>query len=195
MTPRTPSFPGAEVAVDYGDGDTWTWLIVDGEVLPGSATLAGGISRKLDIKKTPGRNGVSLRYLGYEPARFEVMLRLWTDRHLFDWEALSPLLQPTPAAGKPKARDIQHPALAMHGIRRAFVERIGFLTPSSQVRGAFETRISFIEARPLTDDTNGDSDVTGKRNAPLPGNALDARLKSAAEREAKRVSTHGTDPT
>lgn len=145
---NTP-WDGADSSEHWSDQTTeWDTVVMGGEVLPGIATVTGLVSRKLDVKQSAGSSGATLTDLGLEPARFEVMVTLWTSEHLRDWENVLPYV--FPSYGKtPRAVDVIHPALTLAGIRRAYVESTGVLQ-QGQTPGTWECRISCVEWRPTT---------------------------------------------
>lgn len=128
--------------------DVWERVWLGGDYLPGVARVSGRVGRKLDIKKGPN-DGATFTDLGYEPARVEIRLKLWSQRQLDEWATYVRLLHPRRQGREkgPVPLDIKFPPINMHGIKSVYVETIGFLEPSDP--GVWETSLSLIEFFPM----------------------------------------------
>lgn len=88
------------------DPELWDTVYLAGLALPGVASVTGGHGRKLDVKSAPGRNGARIVDKGYEPAKVEIALRMWTKEQLLAWYRVAPTLtfrREPPAASRPNA--------------------------------------------------------------------------------------------
>lgn len=74
------------------DPELWDTVYLAGSALPGVASVTGGHGRKLDVKSAPGSNGARIVDKGYEPAKIEIALRMWTKEQLLAWYSLAPTL-------------------------------------------------------------------------------------------------------
>ena len=90
------------------DPELWDTVYLAGSALPGVASVTGGHGRKLDVKSAPGRNGARIVDKGYEPAKVEIALRMWTKEQLLAWYRLAPTLtfrrEPPPASRSARSR-------------------------------------------------------------------------------------------
>lgn len=109
--------------------DAWDTIIIAGAVMPGHAIVSGdGISRDIDLKKSPGRDGARLRDRGYQNAKFSIEIQVWEADQLEELQRRLEDLQPKRRGGTRNALDVAHPALAMLGITAMYVEGIGMPT-------------------------------------------------------------------
>jgi len=82
-----------EASVFWDDSpELWDTVTLAGAPLPGVARVTGAHGRKLDVKSAPGRNGARIVDKGYEPAKVEIALKLWTKEQLDAWRAIAPTL-------------------------------------------------------------------------------------------------------
>ncbi len=181
-------WPGADTALDINGRDAWDRFGVAGLVLPGIATVTGELGQKIDRKDAPGKDGGTITTLGYESAKFQVQLKIWTQKHLDDWYVILQKIQPVPGKKLPPAVQIRHQALAVHGIHKAIVAKIALLKPGA-VRGTYETTIFFEQWLPsgkknVTNtpglaeddallDTQGHVDLQAVNRAVFPGGSSD----------------------
>ncbi len=106
--------------------DSWDQIAIAGTTLPGMVIVSGqGIARKIDVKSSPNRDGARIRDRGYDPARFDIEVIVWTERQFSDLLPILEGLQPKRRGGERQPVDVSHPALAMLGIRSMYVEGVG----------------------------------------------------------------------
>lgn len=132
----------------FANPDPWERVELGGFRLPGVARISGSLGRKIDKKRGPGDGG-TFTDVGYDPAQFTIHLRLWAEYHLTAWEQyVAETLKPrgTRSGRRPEPIDIRHPVLNLHGIKSAYLERVGLLEPSEH--GIWETTLYFIEFMP-----------------------------------------------
>lgn len=72
--------------------DLWDTVFLDGRALPGVARVSASHGRKLDVKSAPGANGARIVDKGYEPAKVEITLKLWSSEQFREWMLLAPTL-------------------------------------------------------------------------------------------------------
>lgn len=72
--------------------DLWDTLYLGGSPLPGLASVSATHGRKLDAKSAPGTNGARIVDKGYQPAKVDITLKLWTKEQLETWFRLAPTL-------------------------------------------------------------------------------------------------------
>jgi hypothetical protein len=124
----------------------WDTIVIAGHKLPGKATPTGELGAKVDMQAVPGKDGASMSHLGYDPAQVDVTLTFWEEAHLREFEALVPILRPRKGAPA-KPVSVEHPALALYGIRALHVMKLGLLEPGQQ-SGTYEVKIQFAEYYP-----------------------------------------------
>lgn len=123
--------------------------------LPGVARVSGrGVEHKLDVKKTPGKDGAVFSDLGRELANFTVTLTLQSATEWEDFKKIVPALQPLNQTGKLEAITISHPALNALGIAASYCQRVGIPHPGSVV-GTYEVELEFLEYRPPKGSKDG----------------------------------------
>lgn len=82
-TPFWGKYPGAYETVRFAKSLS----------LPGQCKLSGkGFEQRLQKDKPPGVHGHSVKQIGIQPAKVEILCRMWTEKHLEDFEKLIPLL-------------------------------------------------------------------------------------------------------
>lgn len=74
--------------------EAWDTLWLGGRAVPGIAKITGNASRKIDSRSPPNGDGARLRDRGYEPARIEVEIRVWTAEQLAALETLLEEIHP-----------------------------------------------------------------------------------------------------
>lgn len=112
--------------------DSWDQIAIAGTTLPGMVIVSGqGIARKIDVKSSPNRDGARIRDRGYDPAKFDVEVIVWTEQQFSDLLPTLEGLQPKRRGGERQPVDVSHPALSMLGIRSMYVEAVGM----PQVKG------------------------------------------------------------
>lgn len=90
-TQMEPGGVGEALTVPFwGDQpEAWNRVYISGVVLPGIATVSGtGYKRRVDRRKTAGQHGESMTDLGDDCSEIEIILTLWTEQHLRDFQAV-----------------------------------------------------------------------------------------------------------
>lgn len=159
----TSPWTGADTAQSIESDDPWDRMTIAGAEVLGLVQVTGSLTRKIDARKAPEKDGAQLASLGNEPARFEVSVTLWTSAQLERWDLITLVLRTPNESGKPTAFDVNHPALAMLGITKAVPERISF--PQRRDKGIYEARVSFVEWRTPRDASKSESPVVSSSKA------------------------------
>lgn len=82
-----------DISIFWDDSpDLWDTLYLGGSPLPGLASVSATHGRKLDAKSAPGTNGARIVDKGYQPAKVDITLKLWTKEQLETWMRLAPTL-------------------------------------------------------------------------------------------------------
>lgn len=100
--------PKASAVPFWGDGSgAWDTVWVKGLRLPGVAEVDGkGFSRRVDRKKSAGRNGATLTQTGMEPADIDITLTLWTPEHLIELQHILKEIRPKKATTTTSTRSL-----------------------------------------------------------------------------------------
>lgn len=82
-----------DVSIFWDDSpDLWDAVYLGGNALPGIARVSASHGRKLDTKSAPGTNGARIVDKGYQPAKVDITLKLWTKAQLEAWFRIAPTL-------------------------------------------------------------------------------------------------------
>lgn len=162
------------------DSALWDTVYLAGAPLPGLATVSGAHGRKLDVKSAPGRNGARIIDKGYEPAKIEITLRMWTPEHLDDWFGIAATLtyrrEPPPtrrATGTSRSK-----AQAAAEARRVLVAASDELT----------VREAIAEELDRTGATT--AEIESKTTAQLAQLAEQRRRRGTQSQRARRLERH-----
>jgi hypothetical protein len=107
--------------------------------------VSGMVSRKIDTRSAAGSDGARVRDRGYEPASLEVTIRVWTEEQLEQLEEVLEPLHPRQGGTQRDPVDVAHPALAILGIRSAYVTAVGV---PQLVAGVLQVQIRLLEWTP-----------------------------------------------
>jgi hypothetical protein len=118
-----------------------------GMTLPGLAQLTANIGRKLDVKQAKGVDGATITDNGSEVEDVQIVLTMWTRPQWSAYQQILPAIDPNNQKGKTTPKDIVHPMVNLHGIRRVYVTKISSPQPS-RLKGAFEITIQCKGWRP-----------------------------------------------
>lgn len=135
------------MAIPYwGDSpELWDVVKMGGIKMPGTARVTGKVSRKVDVQPIPGdESGGTQTDLGYEGAKINVTVRMWTQAHLDAYEMFASHFRPKKDDKKPAPIDVIHPALGVVGIRSLTVIDVGIPEPAQQP-GMYEATVELIE--------------------------------------------------
>lgn len=126
--------------------DLWDHFLLNGQVSPGQALVAGaGRPRKWDEQNGTGNSGATLKFNGEGLAEFSVELTFWETVHFDEWAEFKALLEP-PGGTRPKALDIYHPALEDAKIKTVVVADVSQLTQDGD-DGKWKVKIDFKQYR------------------------------------------------
>jgi hypothetical protein len=96
----TQADPKAKGVPFWGDeAGSWDAVWLKGIRLPGIAEVDGrGFSRRVDKKRSAGRNGATVTHMGLEPADIDITLTLWTPQHLTELQEVLKSIRPAKAS-------------------------------------------------------------------------------------------------
>jgi hypothetical protein len=105
---------------------SWDTLRLGGNTFPGAVNVDGEVSRDVEVKKSKGQDGATIKDNGYVPAPVDIALRLWTQEHWTSFQRLLPTIHPRSQGGTRTPVSIGHPAPNLFGIKDIYVKKIGF---------------------------------------------------------------------
>ncbi len=146
-----------------GGGDIWDTLLIDGEVVPGIASVKGSLKFDVDVKKAKGKDKASTTDNGITPTEFEVTIKVWSAAQWRDVQAIFARLLPRTPGGARTPFRVEHPGLRICNIGKAILKE--FEIPQPKRAGElYEQSFKFIEwvPAPATVKTGG----TGSKAAP-----------------------------
>lgn len=109
----------------------WDTLVIGGYPFPGVATLKITPKRKVQIKTSKDTNGTSLEDTGYEGAKIDGKLRVWTDEQVDEIFRLLSFLHPRSQSGVSTPLTIVHPIATMFGIQAIYFPEFSIATPTA----------------------------------------------------------------
>lgn len=138
---------------EAGEGqDQWDTLIMAGNTWPGLATISGsGVKRRIDAKKTKGKDGAILKDNGLDLASISISLRIWTAEHWQRFNELLPTVHPKRKGGVRTPTEIVHPQCNMLGIKAIYISQIQIpdLDRSTGIMTIDFTAIEWVPAPPV----------------------------------------------
>jgi hypothetical protein len=114
----TPSQSTGQESAHWADGsDLWDRATVADIPVPGVVGIKSPKrAQKLDVKSAKGKNTTKITINGYDPAKFDMVIRL-VDRDDADaWEVFGLIVEPSPQKDKVTPLTVEHPALKMRAI-------------------------------------------------------------------------------
>lgn len=191
----TPTQTTGEVPF-WGDSPgQWDTVVFNGSIaLPGICKVSGRVVRRVDRKKSPGKHGQTVTYLGDEAAEFEIHLQMWTAEHLDSYvnivRKLKTLKPKTQAQGIDSRKKISatiltmsHPALAIFKISLAHVLEYS-LPEADGDSGSFKATLKCLQYIPPNIAKNGGTNTPGAGKGTGAGN-LETGLQNVIDPKTK----------
>lgn len=133
---------------DYSK-NLWDTVRLGGVLLPGICAVKGLPMLSFDKKKAGGVDGATITVNGYLPGPIDIECRMWTPSQ---WQLfvnyVAPKIWRRPNSGKTDpaklAKDIDHPALAVWGIRSVVVLGVSVIEPAGDP-GVRVVRLKCVE--------------------------------------------------
>jgi hypothetical protein len=131
---------------DRDDPLVWDTLFLAGEIWPGVCEISGaGVSRKIDVKKSKGSDGATIKDEGYQPAKLTIRLTIYSEN---DWQllqALLPSIHPKRKGGVRTPLEISNPQANLLGITQIYIDKIGIPKKPTSGDGLCVLDMSAIE--------------------------------------------------
>lgn len=123
----------------------WDAVELAGFALPGVCNVKGKVGRDIEVKKSKGSDGASIKDNGYKPAPVTVTWRVHTKQQWQELQEFLPTIHPRTQGGERRAVSIKHPAPNLLGVDQIYIRDIVF----PEVNGAkeIELRIDALEWR------------------------------------------------
>lgn len=160
-------------------------IVLGGVRSPGQVTLSGH-DRKVvwDVKKGPGLDGATTTLKEIPPIEFTASFYLVRDAlsavdEFEEWESFHKLIDSTIAGAKPKALDIYHPDLAVHGIKSVVKAQVSGAIYDG--KGGKTVVVKFQEYRPPKKKTGTPTGSKAKKPEDDPNAAAKAELARLTE--------------
>lgn len=131
---------------DKIDNYAWNTLFVDGQPLPGTATIDCALTRDLDVKKVKGQNGANYEDQGSGPVDISIELLFRTQDEWDVFQSVLPAIQPRRADAARSPLRVEHPTLALFGVSLIYVKSIG--SPKIDANAGISISIKAIEYNP-----------------------------------------------
>lgn len=122
---------------------TWQTFWLDEEPMPGVARVKGDLTRKLEVKKTKGKDGANIKDNGYQPSKFTVELTIWNNDQWQSFQDMLPRIHPRKKGGVRDPFKVAYPSLTLVGIHQAILESIKLPVPGDDFIATVE--MAFIE--------------------------------------------------
>jgi len=146
--------------------EAWDELILGEDTWPGVWEISGpGVSRKIDVKKTKGEDGATIKDEGYQPARITLTGIIWTEEQ---WDLLQRLIakvHPRKPGGLRTPLEIYHPQSSLLGITQIYIDKIGIPKKPTAGDGKLSISMSALEwvpqPKPVRTGTGGAAGACG----------------------------------
>ena len=147
----------------------WDRLTVDGEELPGIATVTVERANRYDGEKAKGQHKGTRKFSGVDPAKIRIAWFVWesTDYDDLRDKALKKF-EPDPTKDKPTSIKLGHAVLTLRGVQWVSVDKVAGPEVSDGI-GKFEIDCTEV-VEPTTKNATGTikpgQNGTGKNNSP-----------------------------
>lgn len=165
---------------DDPDGP-WDRLVLNGMPWPGAWQVSCECERDIDVKKSKGKDGAHVKDHGYRPASIKLRGTIVTEAEWQQMQTLLPELHPRKKGAERRVITVDHPALALMGVRKLYVQKID--SPTIGDKG-LEFDIQCLEWTPP-------KEVKKKKGGPIEWSARQ-RAANANAGEFKPLRLEGT---
>jgi hypothetical protein len=144
-------------AIPFWDDITATWdkVRLGDTTLPGICSVGGSVKRDVEVKKSKGSDGATIKDNGYRPAPVSITWRIYTEEQWRQAQAFLPQIHPRDKGGERRPVAIGHPAPNFLGVDVVYVKEITF--PELTGEKELSIRISAVEwvEKPKTPKAGG----------------------------------------
>src|SRR5688572_32514624 len=78
----------------------WNFVWLGEDLLPGIAEVTAEKGRAIDVQKSPGSDGATIKDNGFEPGTVDITLRILTREQWEAWQDVLPKIDPQKAGGR-----------------------------------------------------------------------------------------------
>lgn len=122
---------------------TWDKVRLGDTTLPGVCSVGGSVKRDVEVKKSKGSDGATIKDNGYTPAPVAVEWRIYTAEQWLAAQEFIPTIHPRTKGGDRRAVAIGHPAPNLLGVDTIYVKEITF--PEVTGEKEISIRITAVE--------------------------------------------------
>ena len=108
------------------DDTSWDTVTLGSDTFPGVATVDGAVERKIDVKKSKGNDGATLKDNGYVPAPVTITLTIHTREQWIQLQALIPKIHPRRKGGPRDPVEIIYPSVNLLQVTQIYINKIPF---------------------------------------------------------------------
>jgi hypothetical protein len=168
--------------------DAWDTLILGEDTWPGVWEISGpGVSRKIDVKKTKGQDGATMKDEGYQPARLTLTGIVWTEDQWDELQRLVAKVHPRKAGGSRTPLEIYHPQSSLLGINQIYIDKIGIPRKPTAGDGKLSISMSALEWVPAPKPVKTGAG-TGTGNSPPPASPEEQRAATLEDLQNELAS-------
>lgn len=181
----------------WGDEpEPWEAVWLDGTRLPGYSWIAGQVGLRTGRRRSPGVHGDNRVQYGYEAAKLQVHLVIWTKKHLDALTEQLPKLRPRAARGQPAPVTISHPATAVLGINFVEVIHVSLLRQDEPGMDVYSCELDLLEHIPQPTANKGKVQVPSLANVKtaFPTGTTKKTQPGPASQTAVKPSTTNAGP-
>lgn len=151
----------------YGGRSLWDVAIIGEDTWPGVPTVTCTVARSVDVQKSDGSDGATLKDKGYEPAKVTVVFRFWTAAQWGEAQRLLPKIHPRTKGGIRTPVDFLHPATLMVGVRQVYITEIS--APETDGQGVVTLSMQAVEWFPAPKPAKSNVKKAKSSGGQIPG--------------------------
>ncbi len=102
----------------------WDILTLEGQKIPGKATVSCDYSLAIEVKKAKGFDGAEYTDNGKEASKVTIEIWIWSSKEWEDFQSIIPLILSRKGIESPPLT-IDHPVTSMYGVTRIKIKSLG----------------------------------------------------------------------
>lgn len=132
----------------------WNSVTLGPVVIPGLCVVTASKGRDVDLQKSKGKDGHSLKDNGAAPGEVTIDVTLTNVEQWERWQKIRPTIDPNRPGGVRNPLQIRHPECADRGIAAVYVKKITGLPPTAKSGKRFKIDCAEFVASPKKAKTN-----------------------------------------